>query len=129
MDNQQFSTLMAETAEDAVNFIESTSSERPDYSLTSLALVDQLIESLSTQHLDEKEMFTYSYMLGAYLGEVYKKQAGGEWLFIEETEDEPPQTFFKNGERSIAFPGKVYHALFGQEEITMSEYIEQLLED
>ncbi|WP_411991656.1 hypothetical protein [Agarivorans sp. DSG3-1] len=127
MNNEEFSKLMADTAEDAISFIESTGSPRPDYSLGSLTQVDQLIKTLSEQHLDEKEMFTYSYMLGAYVGEVYKKEAGGEWLFIEETEEEPPQTFFKNAERSIAFPGKIYHALFGQEE-TISEYIEQLLE-
>ncbi|MDO6684705.1 MULTISPECIES: hypothetical protein [unclassified Agarivorans] len=127
MNNEEFSKLMADTAEDAISFIESTGSPRPDYSLGSLTQVDQLIKTLSEQHLDEKEMFTYSYMLGAYVGEVYKKEAGGEWLFIEETEEEPPQTFFKNEERSIAFPGKIYHALFGQEE-TISEYIEQLLE-
>jgi hypothetical protein len=127
MDNEQFSKLMADTAEDAVNYIESTGSPRPDYSIQSLAIVDQLVQSLSEQHLDEKEMFTYSYMLGAYIGEVYKKEAGGDWLFIEETAEEPPQTFFQNGERSIAFPGKVYHALFGQEE-SIADYINQLLE-
>ncbi|WP_432467960.1 hypothetical protein [Agarivorans sp. Z349TD_8] len=128
MDNEQFSQLMMDTAKDAISFIESTGPQHPDYSLNSLTLVDQLINSLNQQHLNEKELFTYSYMLGAYAGEVYKKEAGGEWVFIDGSENEPPQTFFKNGERSIAFPGKIYHALLGQEDVTISEYIQQLLE-
>lgn len=122
MTNDEFTQMMQISAEDAINIAADEHKITLDYSISSLIQIDKLIEAIKLQTLSDDETFTYSYVLGAYLGEVFIRNFGGDWLFIQETDDEPPQTFVKKDGCTIAFPSKVYHALMGNEEQSLAEY-------
>ncbi|MGY5449754.1 hypothetical protein ACVFI8_02210 [Agarivorans sp. MS3-6] len=128
MDTKEFTELMKNSAQDAVLFSQEAFQVELDFSISSVNSIDQMIQQLSLQALDNKALFTYSYMLGGYLGEVYIKTYSGHWLYEEETEDEPPQTFVVNGENTFAFPSKVYHALIGTEDVSFTEYFKKISE-
>ncbi|WP_221074018.1 hypothetical protein [Agarivorans aestuarii] len=128
MDAKEFTELMQNSAKDAVLFAQEEYQFKLDFSLESISQIDQIIAKLSLQVLDDKALFTYSFLLGSYLGEAYIKTYGGHWLYEEETEDEPPQTFVVDGDKTFAFPSKIYHSLVGTEEHTIDEYFEKIAE-
>ncbi|WP_026972606.1 hypothetical protein [Aliagarivorans marinus] len=127
MSDINIADLMRQSAKDASDFALQEYSIELNGSLESVALVSALVQKLNTASLDDQQLFTLSYMFGAYLGEVYIRELQGAWLYEEETEDEPPQTFLVNGEYKIAFPSKVYHALVGSDSQELDEYFCELL--
>ncbi|GAB1620153.1 hypothetical protein F9L16_06605 [Agarivorans sp. B2Z047] len=128
MDAKEFTELMQNSAKDAVLFAKEEYQIELDFSLNSIADIDKIIAQLSIQALDDKALFTYSFLLGSYLGEVYIQSYNGHWLYEEETEDEPPQTFVVDGDKTFAFPSKIYHSLVGTEEHSINEYFEKIAE-
>ena len=50
-----------------------------DYSVSSVKLIDALIEKLRSEGNDEKRAENEIMAFGAYIGEVIKKQVGGYW--------------------------------------------------
>ncbi|MEE1672893.1 hypothetical protein SNR37_002304 [Agarivorans aestuarii] len=119
--------LMQGTAQDAVTYAKETYQYQLDYSNTSISLVQSMLESIDSSKLSDEELFTIAYLFGAYIGEVFIKQVGGSWLYVEETEDEPPQTFLEYLDKTIAFPSKVYHFLLGSDDQSLDEYYVELL--
>ncbi|BEU02823.1 hypothetical protein OAG1_16230 [Agarivorans sp. OAG1] len=119
--------IMQDSSQDAVSFAKERYNYDLDFSDSSVTLVNNIISGIDAISIDDKELFTLSYIFGAYVGEVFIKQVGGAWLFQEETEDEPPQTFVKINENTIAFPSKVYHLLIGTEDQALDEYFAELV--
>ena len=74
---------MQEFAKQAVELAQSEYHARLDYSLESIAIVDQILEKLHRNHLDtaipERELSRIVLTWGGYLGTVLKKQRGGHW--------------------------------------------------
>lgn len=116
--------LMEASANDAIEFAKEQQIEL-DFSLDSVALIQQLLELIRQEPLDDKTSFTLSYMLGAYLGELFIKNYGGYW-FYEQPEEEPPQTFVIHDPYKYAFPSLVYHYLNEQEELKLTDYFAAL---
>ncbi|GGB10500.1 hypothetical protein [Agarivorans gilvus] len=121
------SELMKATAKDAIDFAANEFNVTLDYSEESVSLVQAIISKIDILSLDDNQLFTLSFMYGAYLGEVFIQHVGGNWLHIEESEDEPPQTFVAIGENTIAFPGKVYQALTSSDDQNLDEYYCELV--
>ncbi|WP_432453517.1 MULTISPECIES: hypothetical protein [unclassified Agarivorans] len=119
--------LMRSSAEDALKYSIDNFSVNLDYSIDSVGLVDDIIQEIGQGHILDQDLFTLSYIYGAYLGEVYKRKRQGEWTFVEETDSEPPQVFFKDGDKTFAFPSKVYHVLSKTHEESLIEYMKLLL--
>lgn len=57
-----------------------------DYSVTSLYLVDELLEEMSDYDLDEDSIFNASSMIGCYVFETARKNFGGEYRWIKDEE-------------------------------------------
>ncbi|WP_157378558.1 hypothetical protein [Aliagarivorans taiwanensis] len=119
--------LMKATAKDAIGFADQEYNVTLDFSEESVSLVQSIVASIDSLALDDNQLFTLSFMFGAYLGEVFIQRVGGNWLYLEETEDEPPQTFVAIGDSTIAFPGKVYQALLGSDDQALDEYYCELI--
>ncbi|RKF19640.1 hypothetical protein DBZ36_04010 [Alginatibacterium sediminis] len=125
---ESIQTLMEESAQDAVNYANENYEVVLDYSFDSVKSADAIVQLLSDTVIDDQTMFTLSYIFGAYLGEVYRREREGEWLYVEATDSEPPQTFFKHGEKTFALPSKVYHVLNGSSDETLTEYMWKLFD-
>ncbi|WP_220721077.1 hypothetical protein [Agarivorans litoreus] len=123
-----FQSLMEQAAKDAVDFSRENFDKDLDFTIDSILYVDEIVEKLSESNLEEKDAFTLSYIFGAYLGETYKRHRNGSWLFVEETDSEPPQTFLEDEGKTFAFPSKVYHALNKTADEKLHEYMTLLIE-
>ncbi|MFM2482612.1 hypothetical protein [Celerinatantimonas sp. YJH-8] len=125
MESVNITELMQGSAKDAMAFAQEQNINL-DLSLDSVPLVQQLLELLQEQPMDDKTNFTLSYMLGAYLGELFIRQYGGHWLYEAEQGNEPPQTFVVHEPYKYAFPSLVYHYLQGRQEQPLTLYFEQI---
>ncbi|WP_427979754.1 hypothetical protein, partial [Agarivorans sp.] len=117
--------LMADCAKDAQNFAKQNYNFELKMAASSVPMVDEILSQIDGDDISDQDLFTLSYMLGAFLGEVFIREVGGHWIYQEETEEEPPQTFLKIGENTIAFPSKVYHALVGNSEESIQQYYQE----
>ena len=54
-----------------------------DYSIESLAVVDQLLEELSNYELDEDALYNTASMVGCYVFETARKNYGAEYFWIQ----------------------------------------------
>lgn len=125
MDPTNITKIMQASANDAVLFAKEYGIEL-DHSVASLVQVQEILTELRQKPLDDKELFTLSYIFGAYMGEIFIAQHGGTWLHQEEDGDEPPQTFVINSPYSYAFPGVIYQTLTLQTKYSLIDYFAQI---
>jgi hypothetical protein len=59
-----------------------------DYSAESLIKIDDLLDELSEFELDENTVHSVSSMVGSYIFEVARKNYGGEYYWIQESEQQ-----------------------------------------
>lgn len=81
--------LMNDIIHTANNFAKNFSSEQKtsfDYSIESLAAVDELLEEISDFELDEDALYNTSSMVGCYVFETARKNYGGEYLWVRDEE-------------------------------------------
>lgn len=127
MDSANIKELMQASALDAVAFAKEQQITL-DGSIESIEIVQQLLDQLRCEPLNDKHLFTLSYIFGAYIGEIFIRNYGGHWFHQEKQGDEPPQTFIINDPYSYAFPGIVYLYLMGQEQYSLVHYFEKIAE-
>lgn len=76
--------------------------EKLDKSLESIKLIDI---AYNKNKPEEPEFFNTDYLyLVAYLGEVYKKEKNGEWIFKKEANEESYQPYVKTNDGKILNP-------------------------
>ncbi|MFM2485075.1 hypothetical protein [Celerinatantimonas yamalensis] len=126
MDPANISELMRASAADAVHFAEEQQITTLDYSISSLADVELLLIPLRSDSINDKMLFTLSYMFGAYMGEIFIQNYGGHWFHQEEQGGEPPQTFVIRDPYSYAFPGIVYQYLINNEQYSLVDYFQKI---
>ncbi len=120
--------LMADTAQDAAAYAAEEFSIQLDHSVASIGLVDNLILSARDkygEHVhDSKIIFTLCNMFGAYVGEIYRAQYGGSWVY-DETKSTSPSVFLLHGDFTFAFPGIVYQRLINDQNLSVRLYYEE----
>jgi len=85
MQDLELESLMQETANDAVKTAKEEFDIVLDFTIENVSLVDTTIErfvqNYPSQALDDKAVFTICNMYGAYLGETFRRLAGGKWHY------------------------------------------------
>ncbi len=122
----ELAELMQQSAEDAKNFAKQEFDIELDGSVDSLERVDQLISktSLKIKSEDEKAIFTISTILGAYVGEIFRLNHGGEWIY-DTSNPEAPAVFLKFNNLTFAFPGIVYQRLMQEPNVSVCLYFKE----
>lgn len=130
MKTEEIVKLMAESAEDAVNFAKAEFNVELDYSIDSISLIDTLlldcIDILGKQEGQEKRdeyTFAMSNMFGAYMGEIYKKIIGGEWVY-DTTDEHAPTVMLKYTDKTFAFSGICYQKLIKDLNVNVKRYFD-----
>lgn len=125
MQQQELDTLMKDTANDAVKAAEVEFGISLDFSAASIVQVDQtmaqFIKAFPSQSLEDKAIFTLCNMYGAYMGEVFKRLAGGQWHY-DTSAPEAPTIFLIIKDKSYAFAGICYDKLVKNPDIQLNEY-------
>lgn len=120
--------LMADTAVDAATYAFEEFSTTLDHSQASLAQIDELIlqarEKYGEKVNDSKVIFTLCNMFGAYVGEIFRAQYGGTWVY-DDTDISAPSVFLQHGDYTFAFAGIIYQRLINDQNLSVRRYYEE----
>lgn len=125
MNDLELLQLMTDSAKDAVLITKEEFDIELDYSVASVGKIDSVltayIDAYKEQALEDKAVFTLCNVYGAYIGEAFRKIAGGNWV-LDENNPDAPSTFLKIGDNTYAFAGICYERLVNQSQTTVDEY-------
>lgn len=99
-----------------------------DYSVESLIKVDDLLDELSEFELDENNLYSASSMVGSYIFEVARRNYGGEYYWIQESEQPILITGKPDFDVSICAFQKVKDRLINGEEDNIMFYFKGYIE-
>lgn len=131
MKQQELNQLMQESATDAVQSAQEMFGITLNYDAASIALVDEVlirvVQTYKDKALEDSAVFTLCNIYGAYLGEVFKTLAGGQWRY-DQSEPDAPFVVLDVADRSYAFAGICYERLVNDTTISVRAYFELALE-
>lgn len=130
MNNLELLQLMTDSAKDAVLVTKEQFNLELDYSVNSIIFVDDAINGYldiyKAQALEDKAVFTLCNMYGAYIGEVFRKAVGGNWVFDEHIKD-APSIFISIKQNQYAFAGICYEKLVNDSKVSVQQYFDLAL--
>jgi hypothetical protein len=131
MQQQGLNQLMRESADDAVKTSKEEFGIELDLSAESITLVDAIIlkflDTFNDQALEDNAVFTICNIYGAYVGEVFRKRAGGQWQYNLQDE-EAPSIMLMHQENTFAFAGICYERLVNASNVSMHRYFNEALD-
>ncbi|MBA3989201.1 MAG: hypothetical protein C0463_08760 [Idiomarina sp.] len=123
---QELADLMQASAQDAVVFARNEFDIELDGSDVSVALADEALSKASARiksASEEQTIFTISTIFGAYVGEVFRRQHGGEWIYDTSIAD-APAVYLQFNELTFAFTGVAYQRLMHEPHVSLAKYLE-----
>ena len=130
MQQAELEKLMEECSADAVRAARDEFAIELDYSPESTKSVDDILLSFLDKYhdkaLEDSAVFTICNVYGAYLGEPYRKIAGGDWRY-DDSNPEAPFVVLDAGEYSYAFAGICYERLVNDSNVSVAMYFDQAL--
>lgn len=130
MQQQELDKLMQASADDAVKVSVEEFSVDLDFSGESVALVDHVLLSFIDKYrdkaLEDSAVFTLCNIFGAYIGEVFRRIAGGNWRY-DQSNPNAPFVVLDVGDKSYAFAGICYERLVNDSQISVKAYFDQAL--
>ncbi|QJR82512.1 hypothetical protein CA267_018005 [Alteromonas pelagimontana] len=128
MQQADLEQLMAESANDAVQTAKQEFGVSLDFTPESIRQVDSVLLSFvdryHDQALEDNAVFTLCNIFGAYVGESFKKIAGGNWRY-DQTDPQAPFVVLDVGDRSYAFAGICYERLVNDSQISVKAYFDK----
>jgi hypothetical protein len=130
MEQQALNQLMRESADDAIQTSREEFAIDLDFSADSISLVDTIISKFldiyNDQALEDKAVFTICNIYGAYIGEVFRKLAGGQWQYNLQDEDAPSiMLMYQN--KTFAFAGICYERLVNDNTVSVERYFTEAI--
>jgi hypothetical protein len=131
MKQQALDQLMRESADDAVKTSREEFAIELDFSAESISLIDAIIlkflDTFNAQALEDKAVFTICNIYGAYIGEVFRTLAGGQWQYNLQDE-EAPTIMLMYQDKTFAFAGICYERLVNDSNVSVQRYFNQALD-
>lgn len=130
MQLQELNNLMQASAKDAVQYAKEEHQYTLDYSEKSLLHIDSILSELhqreqSQQHSSEM-IFTLCTMLGAYIGEIFIANVGGQWQ-QNLNDSAAPFIFVQYNDKEYPFASICYHKITTDNSITLRSYVKQAM--
>ena len=130
MEQQALNQLMQESASDAVQTAREMFGITLNYDAASIALVDEIlvrvVQTYNDKALEDNAVFTLCNIYGAFIGEVFKTLAGGQWRY-DQSEPDAPFVVLDVGDRSYAFAGICYERLVNDSKVSVRAYFDLAL--
>jgi len=128
MQSQEISNLMQASAEDAVAYAQEQHQLTLTGDFNSLTQVDQLLSRLHTDqqiraHSGEM-LFTLCNIIGAYIGEIFIRNVGGNWQ-SNNSDPSAPYMAVALGDKEFPFASVCYHKITNNNEISLQDYVQQ----
>lgn len=128
MQSQELSKLMQASAQDARLYAAEQHQLHLTGDLASLAHVDELLSRLHTDqqakpHSGEM-LFTLCNIMGAYVGEIFIQNVGGQWQ-SNNSDQAAPYMAVGFGDKEFPFASVCYHKIAHDNSISLQEYVQQ----
>lgn len=131
MEQKALDTLMRETSQDAVANLKEQLDITLDFTPDSIEHIDTVIhhylDTFKAEALEDKNVFTLCHMFGAYVGETFRRLAGGEWYY-DQSDESAPIMLLQYRDKSFAFAGICYERLVKDQSISVKKYFDLALE-
>ncbi|KKO45800.1 hypothetical protein WG68_08805 [Arsukibacterium ikkense] len=128
MQNNDIAKLMQDAAKDAVSYIAEQHQLTLDYSLASLHDVDTVLATLHQQQQQQNHsaelLFTLSNIIGAYIGEVFIANYGGNW-HNNNADNAAPYISVQLSDKEFPFASVCYHKITLDDSISAADYVKQ----
>jgi len=135
MDAAELTTLMQDCANAAIEYAQNEFDLGLTLDYSSIYMVERMMIDLHQQivlsnddPINPETVVGLSNMFGAYLGELFKAQMGGQWV-IDESDPEAPAIVLAFKDREYPFPGRVFHRILGGEGNSLSAYFNTVFND
>lgn len=126
----ELNQLMKQLANDAETFLNAQYKISLDNSIENdIPKIESVIDELKAERSEsfsDKEVFTLSNVLGAYVGMLIQKKIGGEWLY-DTTDESAPAVRLIIGTNDYPFASLIYQQLTGTPDISMGVYVQHVL--
>jgi len=130
MEQQALNQLMRDSADDAIKTSKEEFGIELDFSSKSILLVDTMIlkflDTYNDQALEDKAVFTICNIYGAYIGETFRKLAGGQWQYNLQNQ-EAPAIMLMYQEKTFAFAGICYERLVNDSNVSVQSYFNEAI--
>ncbi|WP_158968357.1 hypothetical protein [Paraglaciecola sp. L3A3] len=128
MTSAELASLMADSAQNAITTTKEEFNLTLDGSEQTLDLVDDVILSWLDKYkaivLEEDAVFTICNIYGAYVGEIFRKNIGGDWKY-DESDPDAPYVVLSYADRTYAFAGVCYQRLVNDSQVSLKQYYDQ----
>lgn len=124
---QELADLMRASAEDAVVFAQAEFDIELNGTDASVVSVDEALSKASERIKsanEEQTIFTVSTIFGAYVGEIFRRQHGGEWIYDTSIAD-APAVYLQFNDLTFAFTGIAYQRLMHEPHVSLAKYLEE----
>ncbi|SNY45474.1 hypothetical protein SAMN06297280_0902 [Arsukibacterium tuosuense] len=128
MQTNEISKLMQDAARDAVGYVAEQHQFELDFSMASLQDVDTVLATLH-QHQQQQShspelIFTLSNIIGAYIGEIFIKNYGGNW-HSNTADSAAPYIAVQLSDKEFPFASVCYHKIIQDDTISVVDYVKQ----
>ncbi|MBV1883768.1 MAG: hypothetical protein KUG82_19170 [Pseudomonadales bacterium] len=127
-----YNDIMGGGAADAVQYVHKEYHFALDFSEDSIEKIEEFMAHIhrvlvleNEEPIDPKIVVTLSNWFGAYVGEVFRKHHGGNWV-IDSRDPEAPAFEVKYEELGLAFPSRIFHRIMGGEENSIDKYYAEI---
>jgi hypothetical protein len=128
MQTNELSKLMQESARDAVGYVAEQHQLQLDFSLASLQDIDTVLATLHRQQQQQSHspelLFTLSNIMGAYVGEVFINNYGGNW-HSNTADNAAPYISVHLSDKEFPFASVCYHKMVQDDSISIADYVKQ----
>lgn len=125
MNTKELNELMKNSVTDAIAYIKEFHHQEIILDHDHLTIIDQILSKLAVEHsqtpISEKTIFTISTIFGAFIGEVFKNNIGGQW-FMDENLKNAPFIVLSYGGKSFPFASICFKKITETPDISICKY-------
>ena len=130
MQQQELNDLMQTAAADAITYAKDEHQITLDTSVDSLQQVDKVLTQLHDREQAQRHsaelVFTLCNIFGAYVGEVFKANVGGQWQH-NQLDSTAPFVFVQFQDKEFPFASVCYHKITRDDSISLYDYVKQAM--
>jgi hypothetical protein len=128
MQTDEMSKLMQSAARDAVGYVSEQHKLTLDFTLASLTDIDKVLATLHEHQQQQSHsaelLFTLCNIIGAYIGEVFIANYGGNW-HNNTADNAAPYISVRLSDKEFPFASVCYHKITQDDTIMISNYVKQ----
>ena len=125
MNVQELNELMAISSNDAIAYLKETHQQYITKTPEALSTIDIILTKLAIEHLhtplSDEDLFTICTIFGAFVGELFKENVGGEW-YMDTAIEYAPYVVLNYAGKSYPFASICFEKITTTPEVSLAKY-------